>query len=224
MPLSTAQQTKQRSETLWVWSVWLEGTDAELNSVDHVTYYLHSTFPDPIVKVDDRESGFRLDGRGWGGFLIRVSVTHRDGTTTELEHQLELEFEESFLGAEQAQPRVIVTYPLSESDLANELSARLMQHGVSPVASEAEVGLAQSASAADGVVAILPNRVPLWLEEDIAEAKGMGVRLVAVARKPVDSERSPGLAGIRTFPIDDSASVDALATDIASTFADETVD
>jgi hypothetical protein len=42
--------------------------------------------------VKDRLSKFRLETAGWGVFLIRATVKHKDGRETPLQHYLTLEY------------------------------------------------------------------------------------------------------------------------------------
>ena len=59
-----------QDDRYWTWSVWLEGTDDELDGVSKVRYQLHPTFPQPVHDITDRQSKFRLDGSGWGEFAV----------------------------------------------------------------------------------------------------------------------------------------------------------
>ena len=74
----------------WNWSVWIDGPDAELDQVESVEWILHPTFPHPVVLVTQRQSKFRLDQNGWGGFEINAHVKAKDGRRQHLTHQLRL--------------------------------------------------------------------------------------------------------------------------------------
>jgi transcription initiation factor IIF auxiliary subunit len=76
----------------WAWSVWLEGTPEELDSVDYVMYVLHPGFHNPVRFVSDRATAFRLETSGWGTFTIHAKAVHRDGCETPLHHELVLEY------------------------------------------------------------------------------------------------------------------------------------
>jgi len=90
MELSLEQEASYVGKNRWKWSVWLEGSPAELDEIDHVIYILHPTFHDPVRRVDDRYTKFRLDTSGWGTFKIHAKAVHRDGHETALEHDLVL--------------------------------------------------------------------------------------------------------------------------------------
>jgi transcription initiation factor IIF auxiliary subunit len=88
--LSIQQSEKYLGNDRWAWSVWLDGSPEDLDSVDHVMYVLHPTFHDPVRSVTDRSSCFRLDTSGWGTFKLLAKVVHKDGEETELKHDLVL--------------------------------------------------------------------------------------------------------------------------------------
>lgn len=90
MALSIQQTQQYAGSGRWRWSVWLDGTPEELDSVDHVTYILHPTFNDPVRPVSDRTTNFRLDTSGWGTFTMHADIVHRDGRETILTHDLVL--------------------------------------------------------------------------------------------------------------------------------------
>ena len=90
MALSIQQSQEYVGNERWRWSVWLDGTPEELDSIDQVLYILHSTFHNPVRSITDRATNFRLETSGWGGFTIHAKVTHRDGHETPLKHDLVL--------------------------------------------------------------------------------------------------------------------------------------
>lgn len=92
MPLSIRQHEQYLGADWWEWSVCLEGPAEELDGVRQVFYRLHPTFADPIQMSDDRASGFRITARGYGGFLVRARVVHRDGREESLGHELVLHY------------------------------------------------------------------------------------------------------------------------------------
>ena len=90
MALSIQQDQKYMGSDRWEWSVWLDGTQEELDSVEYVTYILDPTFHDPVRVVGDRTRNFRLSTLAWGTFTIHANVRHRDGQETTLQHHLVL--------------------------------------------------------------------------------------------------------------------------------------
>jgi len=88
--LSIQQSQKYMGSDRWQWSVWLDGTQEELDSVEYVTYILDKTFHKPVRQVGDRTTNFRLDEFTWGAFTIHANIMHRDGQETTVEHNLVL--------------------------------------------------------------------------------------------------------------------------------------
>ena len=89
MNFFVAQNQKYEGDQWWKWSLWIEGSDDDLDQIASVTYMLHPTFPQPIRTVSDRRSKFQLRCSGWGIFLIPVTVRLKNGATIELQHQLQ---------------------------------------------------------------------------------------------------------------------------------------
>jgi transcription initiation factor IIF auxiliary subunit len=79
------------------WFLWtISVKSIPLNFVDYiesVTYYLHPTFSQNVIKSEDRESNFLLVSRGWGEFNIRVEIILKDKRRALLNHWLSLEDE-----------------------------------------------------------------------------------------------------------------------------------
>jgi len=71
----------------WDWTVFLDG---DVSNVDHVVYILHPTFRDPIQTVRTPQNRFAFHTSGWGTFEIKARVHAKDGSMTELTHELEL--------------------------------------------------------------------------------------------------------------------------------------
>jgi transcription initiation factor IIF auxiliary subunit len=93
MSLHIEQGFKYQGSDYWKWWLWIGGPDSELDAIEQVIYKLHSTFPDPVRKVKDRASRFRLETSGWGVFTIRVRVIGKDGSPlATLQHRLVLEY------------------------------------------------------------------------------------------------------------------------------------
>ena len=90
-----AQNQRYEGDQRWKWSLWIQGSDADLDQIKSVTYRLHSTFPEPIRTVTDRASKFQLRCSGWGVFLIPVEVRLKNGKAIQLVHQLQFTFPEN---------------------------------------------------------------------------------------------------------------------------------
>jgi hypothetical protein len=71
------------------WAIFLKPKEA-LNEVKKVTYTLHKTFPRPIRRISEKTRGFRLEGSGWGEFLVKVEIIFIDGKKATKYHWLKL--------------------------------------------------------------------------------------------------------------------------------------
>lgn len=91
MSYSIAQRAERQGRSHWRWSLELAGSEDELDRVEWVEYTLHPTFSPPVHRVTDRASSFRLDGSGWGEFMVHVAIRERGGQTVALQHWLELD-------------------------------------------------------------------------------------------------------------------------------------
>jgi hypothetical protein len=91
MSLTIKQEATYDGGDWWRWAVWIDGTAAELRTIEHVTYTLHPTFPVPIQRVTDRRRGFRLESAGWGEFEIHAELLLKTGKTRSRRHWLKLE-------------------------------------------------------------------------------------------------------------------------------------
>src|SRR5262245_9677986 len=83
--LRLKSDAEPREADWWLWSVWLEGPDEDLERVKSIKYVLHPTFPDPVRVVTDRQSKFKLTALGWGEFSIAAEVTTDLGESFSLE-------------------------------------------------------------------------------------------------------------------------------------------
>jgi transcription initiation factor IIF auxiliary subunit len=72
------------------WELYVDEDEAELNKIDHIVYFLHKTFPNPVRTVTDAKNRFSLSSRGWGEFDIGVQVVYKDGHTDHGTYRLDL--------------------------------------------------------------------------------------------------------------------------------------
>jgi len=86
------QSEEYDGEDWWTWAVWIEARSETLDLIDFVEWRLHPSFSNPIRRVHDRASNFRLTTGGWGVFQIVAQVQMKDGQQTKLRHYLELHY------------------------------------------------------------------------------------------------------------------------------------
>jgi transcription initiation factor IIF auxiliary subunit len=72
----------------WDWAIYINGTATELNQIKCVQYTLHPTFPNPVRMVCSPP--FQLSARGWGTFVVGVTIFFKDGQTILTNYQLDL--------------------------------------------------------------------------------------------------------------------------------------
>lgn len=212
MPIQIAQTAVPTGKDHWNWSVWLEGSAPELDGVDHVVYTLHSTFSQPVRRVDDRANGFRLDSSGWGEFSIHVAVHHRSGRVEKLRHWLQLAWKAQPPLEPARRPRVFLSYGLADAPAAAAIGTILRdKEGIRVMTSE-EVADSTSEMSFDrlihetlksvtqAVFLVSPNLSP-WSrrEAEIAESLGIPRAYVTVGgdAKPAFMEEGPMVAALQ---------------------------
>lgn len=91
-PAFTAGNTAQlASDNRWDWTVFIMGSEEDMDRVQCVEYTLHPSFPDPVRTVCERGKGlhaFPLSTNGWGTFRIQIRVLLKEGDPVVLSHQL----------------------------------------------------------------------------------------------------------------------------------------
>lgn len=87
-----AQASDYVAEDWWKWWLYIDAAASDLDEIEYVIYTLHATFNEPVRKISDRTSYFRLDAEGWGVFTIYAQLHLKDGSTVSLEHDLHLTY------------------------------------------------------------------------------------------------------------------------------------
>jgi hypothetical protein len=191
MPIQIAQSAVPTGKDHWVWSVWLEGSAAELDGVDHVVYTLHSTFSEPVRRINDRKSGFRLDSSGWGEFSIHIAVHHRSGRVQQLKHWLQLGWNAQPPQEPARRPRIYLSYGLADAAAAAAIGSALQdKEGIRVMTSE-EVADSPSEMPFDrlihetlksvtrAVFLVSPNASP-WIKREAEIAESLGIPRVYI--------------------------------------------
>ena len=84
------QSAGPKNSTYWDWSVWIDGTDAELDGIKEVTWKLHPSFSPSVYRSSSRSEKFKLNSSGWGEFTIYAEVKNKNGKLKSLRHWLTL--------------------------------------------------------------------------------------------------------------------------------------
>ncbi len=87
---AAADQPKRQGSKYYDWKVFVQEDPAILAKIDHVTYFLHPTFPDPVRTVADPSTGFALETTGWGEFTIGAKIQFKDGSSQSTSYMLDL--------------------------------------------------------------------------------------------------------------------------------------
>ena len=85
---------KENNCEWYLWTIHIESKPMSiLDNIDHVTYHLHSTFPNPNITINksDKNKTFQLKGRGWAEFIVVVDIFIKD-SKYEIEHYLKLDY------------------------------------------------------------------------------------------------------------------------------------
>jgi transcription initiation factor IIF auxiliary subunit len=143
MAFEIQQSVSPHHEGWWDWAVWLKGPSDELDDVKYVEYILHPTFPNPMKKVKDRDSNFRLQARGWGEFMIAIRIHLKDDDDIiKMEHWLELDEDApakvgeslidtpSFRGRSSEKPRIFISSAMTDMKFTYALKDALEDEGV----------------------------------------------------------------------------------------------
>lgn len=72
------------------WEVYVDEDTETLDNIDHIVYFLHKTFPNPVRTIDDKENGFAIKSRGWGEFEIGIQVFSKEDQHQQQSYRLDL--------------------------------------------------------------------------------------------------------------------------------------
>jgi hypothetical protein len=220
-----------READWWLWSVWLDGREEDLDKVQSVKYVLHPTFPDPVRVVTDRQSKFRLSALGWGEFSIAAEVSTDTGESLSLERWITFE-DPRKKAAEDAgrKPSVFLSYSAMDRPLVKFLSDDLKRQGVDVVAPEDMIaGSSWSAAIGDlirraHVVAFLVSgELRGFAEQELALAQqgGKPVVPILVGNTSQPPEALAGMAAMHLRSPNDAGPVaDLLAARAKDLFHD----
>lgn len=189
MTLEIKQESKYKGgkqSGWWEWSVWVDGSPAELSKVKSVTYRLHETFPQPVQVKRNRKEKFRLDSWGWGEFTIYVNIDTGEGKPITKRHYLTLEAPRSSEMLTGQPAAVYVCYAASDKRVAQALEKELREANLNVInagqisGSSFRVALAESLKMIDAVVAVVEEDPSEWVLFEIGLAQDAGVPVILV--------------------------------------------
>ncbi|MBS0151396.1 MAG: TIR domain-containing protein [Nitrospira sp.] len=232
MTIQIKQHAVLKSKDWWEWSVWLDGESSELDKIDHVVYTLHPTFPNPVVRVSDRKTGFRLNSSGWGEFIVYLQINHKDGAITKREHYLELKDSDGASSRARKKPgvksppsepprhTVFVSGGIRDRDAVRAVGEVLMEQNIQVTGSQ-DVKPGQEwqktsnkIARADAAVFVISGRPNLCQNEEIKAAVQGGVRHIMPILVGDNVEIPESLRHIEAVRVADSDSVGDMARNI----------
>ena len=180
----------------WKWSVELKCPKEELDGIAYVEYTLHPTFPEPVQRVTNRHTNFRLNASGWGEFMIHVLVVYKNGRTKKLDHWLELKRPQDetvqTAGQKKSAPtkgsepepseeerhRMFLSYGITDLPFAKTLARTLEEQGVEVVMTgdedpdlPFEVSLRSSLNRVDSACFLISDRPSNLIMREFAACK-----------------------------------------------------
>lgn len=133
--LNLVNDSNYRGNQNWSWNVWLEGPEEEINNVESVTYHLHPTFSNPVHRVTNKSSKFKLSGMGWGEFKIKAEVALADRATMTFNHWLKFDTMEKDKARQSVKGTIFLSHSNVDGPVANRLAAKLITKGYRVTAS-----------------------------------------------------------------------------------------
>lgn len=192
------QSSQRQSQNRFEWSIWIEEDQNTLNDIEAVTYYLHSSFPNPIRVKEDPEKKFLLKTSGWGTFMIRIDILTKDGVETSQSHYLILE--DDYNSVTQSQPvsralklkekaKIFLSYSALDQKKALLIKKLLEEQDI-------EVSTADDTPLGESITDYVDNEVKnssivlsipseyanTWQEEDNKKALGYKKQILSIAQ------------------------------------------
>jgi hypothetical protein len=202
----------------------VEGPEEDLSEIEFVVYRLHPTFPNPVRKVGDATTKFRLQASGWGEFTIIADVVTKEGAKLRLERWLRLK--DPAVAADPdgieggPRPSVFISHSIVDGGLVKELSAALEDQGIQVLSGESldsseelGVGIRGRIDAADLVLAVISDPASPFVEKEAEEALNARKLLPIIVGGAIPP--AP-LGQITRLTFDDTENIPGLANTIAS--------
>jgi prokaryotic YEATS domain/TIR domain len=187
--LEIAQWSRFVHANRWEWAVWVEGEEAQLDKIEAVEYPLHPTFPQPVQRVRDRRTKFRLDEWCSEEFEINAHVLKKDGTKTHLKHWLELPTPDGERAPAKETKKVFVSYAAADAEWANAIRSELAARGFQTMVIDDmldigkpwQASIAEAIDEADLVVGVFSDATSPSVLREVAQAQKMNVEVVPIA-------------------------------------------
>jgi len=219
-------------DNLWDWSVRVVGPPQEMAEIESVTYRLHPTFPNPVQRVVDASTGFRLRSSGWGEFAIAADVRFRDGRVNRLARWLELRDETgvrvSGSPAGGTRPTVFLSYSIADNAMVRKLSESLEGQGLEvwtdqriEAGSDWQAELRRRMKSADFVVPVLSDPPSDFVEEEAKLARGAGRQVLPIVVGEAKLPKS--LQDLVHLRLRETGNIEGLANQVVAKVKDQVI-
>jgi delta 1-pyrroline-5-carboxylate dehydrogenase len=149
---------------------------------------LHPTFDQPVQRVRDRRTKFRLDQWGSGEFEINAHVLKKDGTKTHLTHWLELPGPNGERAPVKETKKVLVSYAAADAEWAHAIRFELAAKGFQAMVIDDmldtgkpwQASIAEAIDEADFVVGVLSDATSPSVLREVVQAQEKNVRVVPI--------------------------------------------
>jgi hypothetical protein len=157
---------------------------------------LHPTFDQPLRRVEDRGSKFRLSSRGWGEFMVHANIATNAGEIQRLDHWLKLTDEGRSAGmhvVDVEKPTIFLSYSRVDSRIAEALRRFLEEEKGYEVLTDNQLSSDEPTARAikslisrtDALVALIPDEISsLWVLDEIVEALQQQIPVVPLLLGP----------------------------------------
>ena len=190
--IGQSSATDSNSKGYYKWAIWMEPGTSPLSEIASVEYLLHPTFKNRLRTVTDAETKFRLESKGWGEFLVEITVIKKSGEPLRLTHWLTLGDNHTTVEEDAESPdfegkNVYISYSKIDSRRAKMLESLLTDLGMLVTSgSHYQAGvpieeyIENSISSADFVVNIDSSRPTAWHQSELEFAHKKSKEVISV--------------------------------------------
>lgn len=174
------------------WAIWIEPNSSELSEIERVEYLLHPTFKNRLRTITDEQTKFRLESKGWGEFMIEITIFKKNGEELRLTHWLTLgedyaTVDEDADNSDLEGKKVYVSYSKIDSKMAKVVEALLTDLGMQVTTGShyqpgvpIEKYIENSISAADLVINIDSSRPTAWHRSELEFAQKESKEVISI--------------------------------------------
>ncbi|TMM58029.1 TIR domain-containing protein [Maribacter algarum] len=188
-------QSSEKDTTIkdyYGWAIWIEPNSNELSEIAHVEYLLHPTFKNRLRTVEDEQTGFRLESKGWGEFMIEIIIYKKNEEQLKLSHWLTLEdnyttIEDTNENSDLEGKKVYISYSKIDSKMATVLEDLLDDLGMEVTSgSHYQAGvpieeyIENAISDADLVINVNSERPTAWHQSELSFAQEKSKEVISI--------------------------------------------